>query len=562
MEGLQRGVEAMAPHMPGLAAAFGGVLAALGPIVAVLGPTLVTVLTWIADGVADVLTFLSPMLEAFAGSPVAIGILISILGAAALAAGIMAAAMVVSRIIVVGAWAFMAAQSLFHAGRMALAWLIAMGPVGWVIAAVVGLAAIVIANWDTISAWTRDMWEKHVKPVFDNLARFITEDVPKAFENGVKWIGEAWAKLQDLAKAPVRFVVDTVINKGLIDGLNGIGNFLNLPDIPHVKLPPGFADGGYTGPGGKYQPAGIVHAGEIVWSQDDISRWGGVGIVESLRKAAGFALGGLVHPLRASTVSQPFHGGHNGIDFAAPTGTPIGAAGPGRVSSAGWSPHGGGNEIHIDHPNGLQTWYAHLSSFAVRMGDMVKAGQRIGDVGSTGNSTGPHLHYMVMNGGWPNYVNPSAYLDGGGEAGKGGWNPIAGIIDGLLSSFKSAFPAAGFIADLAIGAGKKILDGAVDFVTGRGGKDDGIGTTGLPYLHDNGGVLNPGLSSIVNATRKPEAIYTFEQNRALQALAARGALQGSGRGDVIFKGNVGWDPHEVAHAIETKRRDTFAAFGI
>lgn len=56
----------------------------------------------------------------------------------------------------------------------------------------------------------------------------------------------------------------------------------------------GFSDGGYTGAGGKYQPAGIVHAGEVVWSQDDIRRWGGIGIVESMRKSGGYADGGIV----------------------------------------------------------------------------------------------------------------------------------------------------------------------------------------------------------------------------------------------------------------------------
>lgn len=563
LEGVQTGVVAMAPLMPGLAAAFGNLLAALGPIVAVLGPALVQVLTFVADGIANVITFLSPFLVAVAGSPVAIGILIGILGAAAVAAGVMAAAMVVSRIIVVGAWVFMAAQSLIQGARMAAAWLIAMGPVGWVIAAVVGLAAIIIANWDTISTWTKDMWEKHVKPVFDNLAKFITEDVPKAFEQGVKWIGEAWAKLQDLAKAPVRFVVDTVINKGLIDGLNGIGNFLNLPDIPHVKLPEGFANGGYTGDGGKYQPAGIVHAGEFVFTKEQTKAAGVKNLYAMAQSLVGYAKGGLVHPLRASTVSQPFHGGHNGIDFAAPTGTPIEAAGPGRVSSAGWSSYGGGNEIHIDHPNGLQTWYAHLSRFTVKLGETVRGGQKIGEVGSTGNSTGSHLHYMVFNGGWPNFVNPAPYLDGGGEAGKGGWNPIAGIIDGLVTKFKEAFPAAGFIADLAIGAGKKLLSGAADFITGNGGKDDGIGSTELPlpYLHDKGGVLNPGLSMIMNATRKPEAILNQQQWTDIHQLATSRA-GGSGMTYAPTYQWAGEDPHAVMAKDKARMRDTLNAFDI
>jgi hypothetical protein len=541
MEGLQGGAEAVAPLLPGMFAALGSVLAAMAPIAEVMGPAMVIVLTNLATGLAAVISFIAPLLTYFASSPTFM------------------TAMTIGLGLLVVAWKLLGVQALIAGGKMALAWLLGMGPVGLIIGAVIALVALIIYNWDTIVAVTKDLWEKGVKPIFDTLCNFITKDVPKAFEDGVKWIGEAWANLQKLARDPVKFVVDTVINDGLINGLNTIGGFLGLGKIPRLALPAGFADGGYTGPGGKYQPAGIVHAGEIVWSQDDIARWGGVGIVESLRKAAGFALGGLVNPLRNAVVSQPFSGAHNGMDFAAPVGTPIGAAGPGRVSSAGWSAHGGGNELHIDHPNGLQTWYAHLSSFAVKLGDMVRGGQKIGEVGSTGNSTGPHLHYMVMNGGWPNYVNPSAYLDGGGDAGKGGWNPIADIIDGLLSKFKSAFPAAGFMADMAIGAGKKILDGAVDFITGNGGKDKGIGSTGLPYLHDQGGVLPPGLSSIVNATRKPEAILNAQQWADIHRLATQG---GGGRGDVIFKGNVGWDPNEVAHRIETKRRDTFAAFGI
>lgn len=413
---------------------------------------------------------------------------------------------------------------------------------------------VIKPQFDAIGALISRVWENVVKPVFNALSDFITKTIPKAFEDGVNFIKTAWDKLQEIAKAPVRFVVDTVINDGLINGLNGIGGMLGLAPLPRVALPPGFADGGYTGPGGKYQPAGIVHAGEVVWSQDDINRWGGVRIVEALRKAKGYATGGLVRPIIGATVSQPFHSGHNGIDFAAGMGTPVMAAGPGRVSSAGWSSYGGGNEIHIDHPNGLQTWYAHLSSFAVKMGQMVTAGAKIGEVGSTGNSTGPHLHYMVLNGGWPNYKNPAEYLDGGGDPGSGGWNPIAAIVDGLLDQFKKAFPQAGPFADLAIGAGKKILDGAVDFVTGNGGKDN-IGTTGLPYLHDQGGILPTGLSQVMNRTQKPEYILNPQQWDAMYSIAAR---QGQERPGVNIEHLHVRDEDEMVRKLQTSQLDMLA----
>ncbi|SEI44658.1 phage tail tape measure protein, lambda family [Arthrobacter sp. yr096] len=412
--------------------------------------------------------------------------------------------------------------------------------------------------FDGIGAAIKWVWENVIKPVFDTLGDFITKTIPKAFEDGVGFIKTAWEKLQEIAKAPVRFVVDTVINDGLINGLNGIGKFLGLPELPRVALPAGFHDGGYTGDGGKYDPAGIVHAGEFVFTKEE-TRNAGIGNLYALaKKLRGYATGGLVRPIRNATISQPFHSGHNGIDFAAATGTPVFAAGPGRVSSAGWSSYGGGNEIHIDHPNGLQTWYAHLSSFAVKMGQMLTAGTKIGEVGSTGNSTGPHLHYMVLNGGWPSYVNPAAYLDGGGEAGSGGggWNPIADIVGGLVDQFKKAFPEAGFMADMAIGAGKKLLDGAVDFVTGKGGKDDGIGSTGLPYLHDQGGIINPGLTQVMNRTRKPEALLNPQQWADIHYLATS---RGGGRGGVTFTGPVHVrDENEMARIIETRQRDAFA----
>lgn len=86
---------------------------------------------------------------------------------------------------------------------------------------------------------------------------------------------------------------------------------------------------------------------------------------------------------------------HSGIDFSAPTGTPVHATGNGKVTKAE-SDHGYGRHIEIDHGYGYKTLYAHLSKFAVRRGNQVKRGDLIGYVGNTGASTGPHLHYEVL----------------------------------------------------------------------------------------------------------------------------------------------------------------------
>ena len=96
--------------------------------------------------------------------------------------------------------------------------------------------------------------------------------------------------------------------------------------------------------------------------------------------------------------SDPFKGRaamHAGIDLAGPTGTPIYATADGVVSDASYNSGGYGNLIKIDHGRGIETRYGHLSSFSVRAGQRVTRGQQIGRMGSTGRSTGSHLHYEV-----------------------------------------------------------------------------------------------------------------------------------------------------------------------
>ena len=98
---------------------------------------------------------------------------------------------------------------------------------------------------------------------------------------------------------------------------------------------------------------------------------------------------------------------HPGIDIAAGSGTPIAAAAAGRVVSAGRD-GGYGNLIVLDNGNGVTTRYAHCSQIFARVGETVNAGQTIGSVGSTGASTGPHLHFEVRVDDRP--VDPRQYL--------------------------------------------------------------------------------------------------------------------------------------------------------
>lgn len=113
--------------------------------------------------------------------------------------------------------------------------------------------------------------------------------------------------------------------------------------------------------------------------------------------------------------SDPFAGlraRHDGLDFSAPQGTPIVAAADGVVASAGFHPDFG-NVVDIDHGDGLTSRYAHMSAMSVEAGQLLRRGDRIGEVGTTGRSTGPHLHFEVRMLGVPQ--NPASFLKRGRE---------------------------------------------------------------------------------------------------------------------------------------------------
>lgn len=103
---------------------------------------------------------------------------------------------------------------------------------------------------------------------------------------------------------------------------------------------------------------------------------------------------------------------HGGIDMAAPTGTPIYAPADGVVTFAGWS-SGYGRMVKVQHEFGIETRYAHQSAIRVEVGQRVSRGDRIGDIGNTGRSTGPHLHYEVRVGG--ETVDPMIYIRAGND---------------------------------------------------------------------------------------------------------------------------------------------------
>jgi len=135
----------------------------------------------------------------------------------------------------------------------------------------------------------------------------------------------------------------------------------------------------------------------ISCTQSKKNTGGAISKTRTLRSQSSKPKGRFIHPVpNNSWISQKLHG-KNAIDFAAPKGTAILASAPGKVIRSDASGHNGGygKVVVIKHPDGTETLYAHMSRIKVRLGKKVKRGEVIGYVGSTGRSTGNHLHFEV-----------------------------------------------------------------------------------------------------------------------------------------------------------------------
>src|SRR5690606_8376059 len=284
-----------------------------------------------------------------------------------------------------------------------------------------------------------------------------------------------------------KFVVNTVIN-GLIGKFNEIAKAFGSKEMPLLKLPKGFAEGGYTGPGAKYQPAGIVHADEFVVSKEARRKFesrnpGALDYLNRTGALPGYAGGGRVWPGTTRNLSGNYSG-HSGIDIPDGMGMPIKAASDGKITYTGWN-RGYGQAIFQRMVDGLEAVYGHTSRVLVKVGQAVRAGQKIGEVGSTGRSTGPHIHFEVNPGGGFARASNRAFtlnwLKGAKSSFAGastdahaevqGFDPF-GVIKDVFGKAVSSLagltaPIRGFVADKLKGIGENPFARLVAAVPGK-----------------------------------------------------------------------------------------------
>jgi phage-related protein len=172
-----------------------------------------------------------------------------------------------------------------------------------------GLIENLRARWNYYSAWVKNELRKKLEKIKDYFLNPIREardklytvmgQIKDTFRKAVTAIGEIWDRLKAKAKAPIKFIVNTVLNNGLIDAFNQIAKVVGAKTIPHVSLPKGFDSGGWTGPGDRMKPAGIVHADEFVVKKKSRRRFeqrnpGALDYLNRHGELPGYARGGLV----------------------------------------------------------------------------------------------------------------------------------------------------------------------------------------------------------------------------------------------------------------------------
>jgi len=461
--------------------------------------------------------------------------------------------------------------------------------------------------WDGISSAISTVWG-FISPIFDKLKTVIMTDLPNAFTTGRDAIGTAWEGLKELAKAPIKFVVDTVINDGLIGNFNKVADFFGSKKIPTIKLPDGFAGGGII-PGYQSQKRDDVmmpmRRGEGVLVPEVVKGLG-PGFVHSLNAAGNRGGASAVRSL-ATVRPGLAEGGIVGgaIDWVRNAADAAGrfVSDPlGTMSSVidGLTAQIPGAEGLVALAKGATGKLVEAAVDAIK--GLMPSGGAAGAIGSNGSLPAGMLQRVANFTGGPGVGPMGGYLRSDAaralqlaESAKGGplaltegyrdlasqqmrWAQFRAGTGNLAAAPGTSNHGYGLAGDFATSAQGWLRTNGPRFgwyPTGLGfsqrepwhfdykGKADtsaGMHEGGViePTLYDEGGVLPRGVSVIANRTRKPE--YNLPEGRLIDVVRKASAAELGEQGPLIgsltlqSSGDLHEDLAEVNHNIRTLRR--------
>jgi len=487
----------------------------------------------------------------------------------------------------------------FIGGAIRAFWMLASG-IFKLVVAFIRLTLGPVFSWlyekviKPVFGWIGDriskVWKSKIKPVFQTLGDFITDTVAPAFQKGVELVGKAWGMVKSIAAKPISFVIDTVINKGIIGAFNWVAKKLGVDTLPEVHNPlknvkasapavsggpmRAFAEGGYTGHGGKYEPAGIVHKGEYVVNKAQTKAAGGpAAIGAALNGGGGFA-----------PIWGPFQ---NAIRSAGRlfVGTGAGPAWQIPAAASMWDQLAGirvqAGSGHPQASTGLGA-LGSILAWATGSGNITFNTQGIAPGLSPGMKRATAAHEIGHVLGLPhtnassimqpiigNHMAPTAFdvgrlrsLYGKGSRGAGeggGFNPLGWLVDKVkdaMAGLLDNIPGLGMFADLAAGVGKKLISGVTDWVGDKLGIGGSAAKAGFaaPGIYDNGGMLAPGAAGI-NLGRKPEAVLDPEETANYKAMFRNDGGQNAGGDTITINATINVTG-EVEDEYEVKRKFT------
>lgn len=406
-------------------------------------------------------------------------------------------------------------------------------------------------NW--IKSHISDTWRNHIKPVFDTLGTFIRDKVAPVFKAGVTAIGKAWEGLRDAAKKPVKFVIEEILNKGLLAGYNYLAKtFKVTPDNVKINLPAGFAVGGeITGPGTGTSDSVLIRAsrGEHMWTAREVQAAGGHGAMYALRQAVlrghlpGFARGGAIGG------RQPRTGDGIG-DWLSKTAKNIGK-GAGEVFKSITNfladpikslkdvanglfakiPGSGSDaaKILLGMPKKILSTLVDKAGSLFTGGDLQVGEPWKGNLGNGGGGGGWQWQMSVLRS-----VFPGLQLISGPRPGD---RTLSGSISYHSSGRAVDLPPTRKVAEwIAETFGKRTLElitpwrdlmlwngRPTKYSTAIEAQHGVFGNNAhIHWAYDQGGYLPPGLSTVYNGTGRPEPVLTSQQWQEIRSSQSTG----------------------------------------